>query len=243
MLTRLLAPITSALISVMDLIHSLIPSYGWSIIVLTIIVRIFLLPLTIKQTKSMKVMQKLQPEIKKIQERYKDDKEKMQQEMMKFYSENKFNPMGGCLPILLQLPIFIALYQMLLHYEALKGVGFLWLPNLIKPDPLYILAVLTAASTYFSQKMVSTDPQSQKLMIPMTAFMGFIAINLPAGVLLYWVTTNLWTLGQQYIMMRDTGEATVSVSAMPQNEPGSYEAKDKALPKTQVKKKKKGKKK
>lgn len=213
MFGQMISPIETALLAVMDGIYQVIPNYGWAIIILTLFVRVILLPLTIKQTRSMKMMQALQPEIKKLQEKYKGDKEKLQQETMKFYQNNKFNPLGGCLPILAQIPIFIALYRMLLHNSALKGADFLWLSNLSIKDPLYILAILTAASTYLSQKMVTTDPQSERLMMPMTVFMGFIAINLPAGVLLYWVTTNIWTIGQQSIMLRGGQPAVVSTAA------------------------------
>lgn len=169
---------------------------------LTIAVRIFLIPLTIKQTRSMQAMQKIQPKLKKLQEKYKNDKEKLQKEMMKFYSEHKVNPLGGCLPLLLQLPIFFALFRMLMSNEELKKAGFLWMSNLSKPDPYLILVGLMVATTYLSQKMITTDPQQEKMMIPMTLFMAFIAWKLPAGILVYWVTTNIWTIIQQYITLK-----------------------------------------
>lgn len=237
MISKILMPIETALMSVLAGIYGAVGSYGVAIIILTVFVRIILLPFTIKQTRSMKVMQELQPEIKKIQEKHKDDKEKLNQELMKFYTENKFNPMGGCLPILVQIPIFIALYQMLLHNKALHGTSFLWLPNLSQNDPYYILAALTALTTYLSQKMVTADPQSQRFMMPMTLLMGFIAINLPSGVLLYWVTTNIWTIAQQYIMFRGKQVVKEASETSGLSEPKPTELLP-APPKTAPKKKK-----
>ncbi len=175
-------------------------SYGFSIILLTLLIRVVLLPLSIKQVHSMQEMQKVQPKLKKLQEKYKKDKEKLQQEMMKFYSENKINPLGGCLPLLLQLPILWALFRMLLdNKELLEEAGFFWITNLSAPDPWYILIVLMIASTYYSQKMVTKDPSQMKMMLPMTVFLAIIAIRLPAGVMIYWVTTNIWQMAQQLI--------------------------------------------
>ncbi len=210
--------------------------YGVAIILLTIVVKLILLPLTWKQTKSMLALQRLQPEMKKLQEKYKNDKEKLGQEMMKFYKENKVNPLSGCLPLLLQLPVFIALYEVLRKYVITPPImlvgnvftsgtaiskaipagasttyffsktGFLWIKNLsdstITADPFWILIILMAFSTWYSQKQVMSDPRQQKMMLIMPFFMAFIAIRLPAGVVLYWIVTNALQIAQQYAVGR-----------------------------------------
>jgi len=200
----ILKPLEDLLLVVLNFFYDYVRSYGLAIILLTVAVRIFLLPLTIKQTRSLQAIQRIQPKLKALQEKYKGDKEKLQQEMMKFYAEHKVNPFGGCLPLLLQLPVFIALFRMLMANDALKKASFLWLPNLSQPDPYLILVILMVATTYLSQKMVTADPQQEKMMLPMTLFMAFIAWRLPSGILLYWVTTNVWQLAQQYVSLRAT---------------------------------------
>lgn len=194
--------------------------YGVAIVLLTLGIRVLLLPLTIKQTRSMHEMQRVQPMLKKLQEKHKDDKQKLQEEMMKFYQEHKVNPLGGCLPMLLQFPVMIALFQMLRTNPSIKGQPF-WL---LVPDlsatvgkyglahwqagiPYYVLVVLMVATTYIPQKMMTSDPQQEKMMIFMSIFMAWIAWSIPAGVIVYWVTTNVWTIGQQYIMLRMQPEA------------------------------------
>ncbi len=201
-------------------------NYGVAIILVTLLVKIVLLPLTIKQTRSMIAMQKIQPEIRKLQEKYKDEKEKLSQEMMKFYKENKVNPFGGCLPLILQLPVFIALFTVLRKYlltppilqlgntfTLLKGypegilaknASFLWIHSLADStraaDPTYILLILLAASTWYSQKQVMTDPRQRNMMIIMPLITAFIGLSLPAGVVLYWITTNVLQIIQQFAM-------------------------------------------
>jgi len=150
----------------------------------------------------MQEMHKLHPKLKKLQEKYKNDKERLQKEMMKFYAEHKVNPLAGCLPLLLQIPVFIALFRMLIANEELKKASFLWLKSLDKPDPYLILVTLMVVTTYLSQKMVSVDTQQERMMLPMTLLMAFIALKLPSGVLIYWVTTNILTMVQQYVTFR-----------------------------------------
>lgn len=193
--------------------------YGIAIILLTLGVRVLMLPLTIKQTRSMQEMQRVQPMLKKLQEKYKDDKQKLQEEMMKFYQEHKVNPLGGCLPMLLQFPVMIALFRMLIHDPPLRipnapynflflvpdlsaSVGKYGLAHWQSAIPYIILVALMIVTTYVPQKMMTSDPQQEKMMIFMSIFMAWIAWSLPAGVILYWVTTNVWTIGQQYIMLK-----------------------------------------
>jgi len=201
--------------------HGYVGDYGVAIILLTITVRLIILPLTIKQTKSMLEMQKLQPKLKEMQEKYKDNKEKLQQEMMKFYAENKVNPLGGCLPLLLQLPIFFALFRMLMEYEALRNAKSMGLFMLDKAPswalgqglefvPYLILIALLAVTTYWPQRMMATDPQQQKIGLYMVPLMVIFAWSLPAGILIYWVTTNVLTVVQQYITMKVAKPAEVN---------------------------------
>ncbi len=203
--------------------NSIVSDYGIAIILLTVAVRLVILPLTIKQTKSMYEMQKLQPKIKELQEKHKGNKEKLQQEMMKFYAENKVNPFGGCLPLILQLPIIIALYRMLLGTKAIiKATSFFGLlvlgtspstalaAGILTFVPYLVLIALMAITTYLPQRMMSTDPQQQKMGLIMVPLMVFIAWRLPAGVLVYWVTTNVWTIAQQYVTLRLVKPAEVS---------------------------------
>jgi YidC/Oxa1 family membrane protein insertase len=195
-------------------LYKYIGDYGVAIIILTVAIRVIILPLTIKQTQSMLEMQKLQPKLKELQEKYKDNKEKLQQEMMKFYSEHKVNPLGGCLPLLLQLPIFYALFTMLNNNKAIVSATFLGMfqlgqrPSVAFTDgivsfiPYLILLVLMAITTYIPQKMITQDAQQQKMSLYMVPLMVFIAWNLQAGVLVYWITTNVWSIGQQYVMLK-----------------------------------------
>ncbi|WKY47748.1 YidC/Oxa1 family membrane protein insertase [Eubacteriaceae bacterium ES3] len=202
-------------------LYNLIGNYGVSIIVFTIIVKLLLLPLNIKQTKSMKDMQRLQPELQKLNKKYKNNKEKLNEETLKLYKVYKVNPAAGCLPLLLQFPILIGLYGTLRAPETWVfsngmidsvNMSFLWIDNLNSPDPIYVLPILAALFTFISQKftmanssMNPDDPnaKTQKVMLYMMPIMiGYISIRLPAGVALYWVVQNIFTFVQQFVMMR-----------------------------------------
>ncbi len=199
-------------------VYLVIQNYGLAIIVFTIIIKVALLPLTLKQTNSMKKMNELQPQLKEIQEKYKNNKEKLNEKMMQLYKDNNYNPAGGCLPLLLQFPILIGLFRVLQNPQlyvfpesVYEGVvqNFLWLPNLGNPDPYYILPVLAAATTYLSTKMISANSagggaaQTQKTMnMIMPLMIGWISINFPSGLALYWVMSNLFQMGQQYVALR-----------------------------------------
>lgn len=225
--------IIAALNWLLQLFYRGVGNYGVAIILLTIVVKLVLIPLTLKQTRSMMALQKIQPEIKKLQEKYKDDKERLSQEMMKFYREHKVNPFSGCLPLVIQLPVFIALYTVLRKYimtspvlllgnvvraglpdssrllaqgSLIKSANFLWIHNLADStrvaDKTFILIIFLMASTWFSQRQVVTDPRQKNMSIFMAAFMGLIAMTLPAGVVLYWVVTNVLQIIQQVIIER-----------------------------------------
>ncbi|MFA5801082.1 MAG: YidC/Oxa1 family membrane protein insertase [Thermoleophilia bacterium] len=204
-LTDMLDFIIEPLDALLTLIHdNLGVSWAISIIILTIIVRIVLIPLTVKQYTSMRAMQKLQPKIKELQAKYKEDKQKLNEEMMKFYKENKVNPFGSCLPLLLQMPIFMALYIMLSNKVFPEGdsLAFLWIDSIKDPDKILVF-VYMATQLFSSLLMSATVDKSQRMiMILMPLGLGvFFLINpFPSGVLLYWVTTNVWTIGQQLIV-------------------------------------------
>jgi YidC/Oxa1 family membrane protein insertase len=192
-------------------------SWGWSIVLLTFTVRLAILPLTFKGIKSMQRMQVLQPEIKKIQERYKGDRQRMNQEIMAFYQKEKVNPLGSCLPLALQIPFFIALFQLLRSagFKADLGtnVSFLFIPDLTKkvtghPAVLVTLIILYVGTQLASSLMMSSatmDPTQRKIMLVMPLFFVIFIINFPAGVIVYWITTNTWTMGQQYVIRRRIG--------------------------------------
>jgi len=189
---------------VVFLYRNVVENYGVVIILLTIIVRLILTPLTISQTKSMARMQKMQPQIKELQKKYKDDKQKLQQETMEFYRKNNVNPLAGCLPLILQMPVFFALFQTLRNptervTDIVKDFNFLWM-NLNERDPYYILVILMVVTMFLSTWLTSTDPKQSKIMFVLPIVFGFISWQFPAGILVYWVTTNIWSIGQQYLV-------------------------------------------
>jgi YidC/Oxa1 family membrane protein insertase len=203
---QLLKPIQNVLeYVVVFLYENVTTNYGLVIILLTIIVRIVLTPLTISQTKSMAKMQRLQPQLQEIQKKNKGDKQKIQQETMEFYKKNSVNPLAGCLPLILQMPVFFALFQVLREpsQKVLDIVGdnfnFLWM-NLNERDPYYILVIVMVATMFLSTKMTTTDPKQSKIMYIMPLVFGFISWKFPSGILVYWVTTNIWSIGQQWIV-------------------------------------------
>jgi len=224
-------------------------SWGFSIIALTILMRAILLPLTVKQFHSMQKLQRMQPQMKALQAKYKDDKQRQQQEMMKFYKENEINPLGSCLPLVAQLPVFISLFYMLrqnlrpdicpetqhayqLKYAAThhitlaqaaghttpcgpnNGAGFLFIPDLTNKATgwvLIVLLLLYVGSQLASSLMMSSpmmDKQQRNLMLLLPLVFVVIVINFPAGLLVYWITTNLWTMGQQYTVRKMIGTPT-----------------------------------
>lgn len=183
------------------------PNYGIAIIILTIAIKAILAPLTFKQIKSMKGMQELQPKMKEIQNKYKNDPKKAQQEISKMYKELGVNPLSGCLPLLVQMPFLIAIFYALQGYPYDPNYeSFLWLPSLGDPDPIYVLPVLSAISTYIMSKQTSTsggNAQQQKIMqIFMPLFIGYISLNFPSGLVIYWVVSNVFQLIQQFFIYR-----------------------------------------
>lgn len=180
-------------------------TYAMSILVVTLLIRLLLLPLTIKQFRSSKRMQELQPELKKIKEKFKDDTKKQQEETMKLFQSNNVNPLSGCLPILLQMPILIALYQSIMRNEHIREQSFLWL-NLGQPDNFYILPLLAAITTYLQQQFMSSqiNPQMKPLMAIFPVLIFVMSMYFPAALALYWVYSNLFTIVQSYFMYGGT---------------------------------------
>ena len=206
--------ISTLLGNILNFIFGLVHNYGLAIILFTIFVKLCLLPLTIKQAKSTKAMQDIQPKLQEIQAKYKDKPEKQQQEIMKIYTEAKINPLAGCLPLLIQMPILIALFSVL--KEPVKfGVfadqaqfahaakGFLWIKDLTTPD--VILAVLSGATTFVMQTIMMPKDQQQGTMKIMTYVMSgmmlFWGFSFPAGLTLYWTIGNVFAIAQHYLIM------------------------------------------
>jgi YidC/Oxa1 family membrane protein insertase len=185
-------------------IHSLVGNWGFSIILITIVVKGAMYPLTKKQYESMAKMRALKPKMDALKERYGEDKQKMQQAMMEMYKKDKVNPMGGCFPLLLQMPIFLALYWVLLESVELRHADFIfWITDLSAKDPFFVLPVLTGISMYLLQKlqpMTMTDPMQQKIMQFMPVAMSLFFFIFPAGLVLYWLISNLITLVQAKII-------------------------------------------
>jgi YidC/Oxa1 family membrane protein insertase len=240
-------------------------SWGLSIIALTVLMRAILLPLTVKQFHSMQRLQRMQPQLKALQAKYKDDKQRQQQELMKFYKENQINPLGSCLPLVAQLPVFISLFYMLrkslrgdicpevqaafkAHYASLHGAsaaagqttyctdpayahyyhggaGFLFIPDLTNKATgvvLIVLLILYVGSQLASSLLMSSpmmDQTQRRMMMILPLFFVVIVINFPAGLLVYWITTNLWTMGQQYTVRKLVGPPTPPAAGPPSGPP------------------------
>jgi YidC/Oxa1 family membrane protein insertase len=176
-------------------------SYGFAILLMVIIVRSLILPLTLKQYKSSKAMQALQPELKKLKEKHKDNPQKQQEETMKLFQENKVNPLAGCLPLLIQMPIFIALYNSIYGNQLIREHTFLWL-QLGEKDPYYILPVIAAITTFVQSKMMPQQPNNpmQAILLIFPVMIFVMALNFPAALPLYWIFSNIYTIIQNYFL-------------------------------------------
>ncbi|MDK2821120.1 MAG: YidC/Oxa1 family rane protein insertase [Clostridia bacterium] len=201
-----------------------LPNYGLAIILFTIIVKVVLYPLTFKQLRSMRKMQEIQPKIKEIQKKYKGNSQKTQQAIMELYQKENINPLGGCLPLLVQMPILYYLFSTLRTFfnpsinpaVQMDHANFFWVPNLGQPDP-YILPVLVATLTFFQQQvsMAGTNQeQNQKIMLYiMPLIIGWMSRNFPAGLALYWVTFSLMGILEQFIIRRQPQTVKEEISA------------------------------
>ena len=212
----ILSPLIDACQWILEFWHDLVGgSWGWSIILLTFTVRIAILPLTFKGVKSMQRLQTLQPEIKQLQERYKDDKQRMNQEVMAFYQREKVNPLGSCLPLVLQIPFFISLFYLLRSDEFKADIAgnaaFGPIDNLahtvsFSDQPVLLVTLIVLyVGTQLAATMVtafSADPTQRRIMLALPFVFVIFIVNFQAGLIVYWITTNVWTIGQQLLVKK-----------------------------------------
>lgn len=211
--------ISIPLFKILNFIHSIIGNWGFSIIVLTMIVRGVMFPLTKAQYTSMAKMRLLQPKLMELRERYKDDRQKIGTETMKLYKSEKVNPLGGCLPLLIQMPIFIALYWTLMESTELRQSSFmLWITDLSVKDPYFVLPILYGVTMFYLQKMSPTpvtDPVQRKVFMAMPFVFTFMFCTFPAGLTLYWLVSNCFTILQQYVIFRSLEKRGLSMKKQP----------------------------
>lgn len=207
------APIEYILSVALNALYSFVeiigfPNYGLAIILLTILIKILLHPLTKKQIESAKAMQRLQPKMKKIQEKYKDNQQLAGQKLMELYQKEGISPASGCLPMLAQMPFLMGMYYTLYNFNyGNADPSFMWVPHLSQPDPIYILPILSVVTTVLMQKTMSSsgtemNTQMKAMMMIMPLFIGWISLNFPAGLVLYWVVNNIVQIVQQLWMNR-----------------------------------------
>lgn len=185
-----------------------VANYGLAIVLMTVVIKMALYPLTAKQVKSMKGLQIVQPKMKELQEKYKSNPEKLQKEMAILYKEMGVNPLAGCLPLVVQMPILIGIFYAIRDFHYVNTPMFLWMKDLAMPDPLYVLPVLSAVTTWYQQKQTTTEmtQQNRMMMIFMPLFIGWISTTFPAGLVVYWVMSNIIQIAQQWWMYREPAE-------------------------------------
>ena len=203
---------------VLRFIHEYADNYGVTIILLTMAIKLLFVPLQYKSYKSMKMMRLIQPKIAAVQEKYKGDRDRLNKELMKLYKDQKVNPLGGFLPMILQMPVFVALFNVLYTTIDLRQAPFmLWITDLSVQDPYYVLPIIMGATMFIQQKITPTtmDPTQAKIMLVLPVFMTFLFVNFPAGLVLYWMTNNILTITQQLVTDRFllTDKALVSAAA------------------------------
>ena len=203
---------------VLRFIHDYVGNYGVTIILLTMAIKLLFVPLQYKSYKSMKMMRLIQPKIAAVQEKYKGDRDRLNKELMKLYREQKVNPLGGFLPMFLQMPVFVALFNVLYMTIDLRQAPFmLWVSDLSVQDPYYVLPVIMGVTMFIQQKITPTtmDPTQAKIMLVLPIGMTFLFVNFPAGLVLYWMTNNILTITQQLVTDRFllTDKALVSAAA------------------------------
>lgn len=199
-----MATLTNLMKQGLDLFFGLTQNYWLAIFLLTVLVRLVILPLTLYQAKSMKRIQEVQPKMKELQERYKDQKEKLNKAMMELYQKEKVNPMSGCLPLLIQLPFLWAIFGVLrvpANFGAATDTAFLWLTSVTDKDPLYILPIITIAVTFLQSYLTgsSSDPNQRVMLYTMPLMIGVFTFSMPAGLVLYWATSTTFGIVQQAI--------------------------------------------
>ncbi|MEF8792294.1 membrane protein insertase YidC [Thiohalorhabdus sp.] len=196
------------LFEVLQFFHGLVGNYGFAIILVTLLIKVIFFPLFSMSYRAMAKMRKVQPELQRLREQYGDDRQKLNEEMMRLYREEKVNPLGGCLPILVQIPVFISLYWVLLESVEIRHEPFiLWITDLTSQDPFYVLPVLMGASMVVQQLMnpAPLDPIQKKVMLALPVVFTLFFMQFPAGLVLYWLSNNLISIGQQWWIMRKIG--------------------------------------
>lgn len=192
--------IAKPLLYTLKFFYRYVGNYGIAIIIITIILKAFFFPLTHKSYKSMKGMQKIQPEMVRLREKYKNDRDAMNKAVMELYRDNKVNPLGGCLPMVVQIPVFFALYKALMFSIELRHAPFyLWITDLADKDPYYVTPIIMGVTMFIQQKMTPSqmDPVQQKMMLALPVVFTFMFLNFPSGLVLYWLVNNILTIGQQ----------------------------------------------
>jgi len=203
-----LTPVSAPLFWLLDKIHIVVGNWGWAIIILTILIKLAFYPLSAASHKSMANMRRMAPRIQTLKERFGDDKAKLNQAMMELYKKEKINPLGGCLPILIQIPVFIALYWALLEsVELRQSPWILWIDDLSQPDPFYVLPILMGVSMLVQQMIsaVAMDPMQKKIMMALPIMFTFFFLYFPSGLVLYWTVNNLLTIAQQWYINKKMG--------------------------------------
>jgi YidC/Oxa1 family membrane protein insertase len=204
--------ISKPLFWLLEHLYALVGNWGWAIVLLTVIVKLAFFPLSAASYKSMAKMRKLTPRLTQLREQFGDDKMKLNQAMMDLYKTEKINPLGGCLPVIVQIPVFLALYWVLLASVEMRNAPWLgWVHDLAQPDPFYILPVVMAATMFLQTKLNPTppDPVQAKVMMIMPLVFSFMFLFFPAGLVLYWVVNNVLSISQQWYITRlfDVGKS------------------------------------
>lgn len=222
--------VAKPLFYVLRFLYEYTQNYGVSIILLTVMIKLLFVPLQYKSYKSMQGMQKIQPKVAALQTKFKEDRERLNKELIKLYKEHKVNPVGGCLPMVLQMPAFISLFNILYMTVDLRQAPFiLWITDLSIQDPYYVLPVLMGISMVVQQKIMPTtmDPTQAKMMLLLPVFLTFLFVTFPAGLVLYWLTNNVLTITQQFVTDRFVLKRHVAEPA-PEDDKGSKKKKGEA---------------
>jgi YidC/Oxa1 family membrane protein insertase len=194
------APLAKPLLYILKFFNKYTHNYGFAIIIITVIIKILFFPLTHKSYKSMKDMQKLQPKMAEVKEKFKDDRDAMNKAVMELYRTHKVNPLGGCLPMIVQIPVFFALYKALMFSIELRHAPFLlWITDLSAKDPYYVTPIIMGATMFIQQKMTPStmDPMQAKMMLALPVVFTFMFLNFPSGLVIYWLVNNILTIAQQ----------------------------------------------
>lgn len=200
--------ISDFLFNVLDWVHSIVKNWGWAIVIVTLTIKIILFPLAAKSFKSMAKMRKFQPEMERMRENYKEDRQLLGKKMMELYKKEGINPASGCLPILVQIPIFLAFYYMLMESVELRQAPWIfWIEDLSIKDPLYVLPVINMGLMFIQQRLnpPPSDPIQRRVMMFLPLIFGFIFLFFPSGLVLYWAVSNLFSIIQQYVITKRYG--------------------------------------